>query len=514
MGLFDKVAGWLGYNRIGAATQRDHDGWFVRWAQGGGPTTSGEIVNNSSAFQLATVFACIRAISEDVAKVPLKVFRADGEIRVPQPTHIVQRLLTIAPNDDMAAISFRNSLTAHCLGWGNGYAEIIRDRLGVVVALNLLRPDRVRPVRQDDGSLEYEVTTDAGPIKKVPSNWMFHVPGFGFDGLVGYNVIRFAREALGAAIATQKTAAAFFGNAMSPDGILTHPGNLSEPAQDRLEKTMDRKHGGAAKTKRLMILEEGMTYTPTTIPPEEAQFLETRQFTVPEICRWFRMQPHKVADLQKATFSNIEHQALEYVGDTLTSWMIRWEQEISRKLFTEQELSQGFYAKHIADALLRGDIATRFKAYSVGRQWGWLSVDDVRRLEDMNPLEEGGDIYLTPLNMADVTDPPPNNTATELNAEIASRLANAEIHAIEARIDKADEDKERFNAWVEDYFNHHAKYIRKSIEALGLDTEAIVDQLVREGIEAFTGNHEDAMNAWQESRVESISTLLKESGDA
>ena len=514
MKLFDKVAGLFGYSKISAATQRDKTGWFVEWANGGAATVSGERVNNNTAMQLPVVFACIKAISEDIAKVPLKVFRADADRREPQPTHQLQRLLQVAPNPDMTAITFRQTLTAHCLGWGNGYAEIQRDLGGNVVGLYPLSPDKVRVFRLDDGQIWYEVTGDDAARRWVRFDWMLHVPGLGFDGLVGYNVIHYARESLGAAMATQKTAAGFFGNSMSPDGILTHQNTLSAEAQERLRATMAARHGGAHNAKKMMILEEGMTYTPTMIPPEEAQFLETRQFTIPEICRWFRMPPHKVADLSRATFSNIEHQALEYVGDTLTPWMTRWEQEIARKLFTPVEAAEGFYVKHIAEGLLRGDIATRYSAYATARQWGWMSADDVRQLEDMNPLDEGGDIYLTPANMTDVTSEEPQETIQPENpfaADIADRIAGAEIRMIERRMEKST-DKRQFDKWLIKYFNtDHESLVRKALIPLGVNAEPIVEQLALEGIDAFTSNPNDAMRAWKESRANGIYILIQES---
>lgn len=359
-------------------------------------TRSGVPVSNESALQISAVFACIRNISEDVAKVPLKMYRKTGNERE-RIDHPLFDLLNHQPNPEMGSMDFRQTLTAHALGWGNGYAEIQRNINGDVKALWPLHPKRVKPQRLENDQIVYEVTQDDGSIKNIRPDFMLHVKGLGDDGVIGYNVIQFARENLGLAKAAETFGGAYFGNNTVMGGVLKHPANLSKNAQDRLLRNIKDKHQGADKAHNLMILEEGMTFEKTVIPPEESQFLETRQFSVPEICRWFRMPPHKVADLQRATFSNIEHQDLEYVKDCLTAWFKRWEQSIWSKLLTDRDIQGGVYAEHSAEGLLRGDIQSRYQAYQIAlgnnNNPGFMTINEVRALENLNPLDGGDELF-------------------------------------------------------------------------------------------------------------------------
>ena len=360
-------------------------------------TSAGADVSNDSALHISTVFACIRNISEDVAKIPLKVYRKSSEGKERLQKHRLNDLLNYQPNSEMTAMDFRQTLTAHCLGWGNGYAEIQRDILGNPAALWPLHPSKCKPSRRDDGLIVYEVRRDNGEIDYLRPETVLHIRGLGDDGIVGHNVIRFARENIGLAKAAETFGAAYFGNNTVMGGILKHPGQLSEAAQSRLKSSIQRKHQGPDKAHGLLILEEGMDWTKTVIPPEESQFLETRQFSVPEICRWFRMPPHKVADLQRATFSNIEHQDLEYVKDCLTAWIKRWEQAVWWRLLTDEEKRQGIFPEHIVEGLLRGDIASRYSAYQVAlgnnNNPGFMTVNEVRSLENLNPIEGNDDLF-------------------------------------------------------------------------------------------------------------------------
>lgn len=528
MRILDKVLGWVGH-KILAATQRDHTGWFVDWAQGGFKTLSGEIVNNDKAYTLSTVFACIRAISEDVGKLPLKLYKnLEPRGKEPLPKHRLYGLLHDQPNPEMTAVTFRRVLTAHALGWGNGFAEIERDVTGIPLSLWPLRPDRVRVFRLDDNRIWYEIRTEEGQTAWLRDDNILHIPGLGFDGLIGYNVIRYARECLGGCLAAQKFASSFFGNGVRSSGMLIHPENLSKEARENLRASFAQ-YQGAENANRLMILEEGLQFKETTIPPEDAQFLETRQFNVAEICRWFRMPPNKVADTTRAQgWSTLEQTNTDYVVDTLTPWLVVWEQEIWRKLLAPQEQRKGLFARHVVQGLLRGDTKTRHEAYKTGRNWGWLSADDIRELEDMNPLPDGkGDKYLIPLNMTEAgaeEEGRPLSFDKKFGAFIndaAGRIASAEIRTIESRIDKATEDRERFNQWIIDFYDRHSAFIIKTLTPLaeawqnetGADfyMAAITEELAKEGIDAFTkGDPINALVVWKKSRKENIAILIKE----
>ena len=361
-------------------------------------SSAGVTVTNQSSLSISTVYACIRNISEDVAKVPLKIYKKGPDSKDIQPKHPLHRLLNYQPNPEMTAMDFRQTMTAHCLGWGNAYAEIERNLGGEVTGLFPILPNRVKPNRSDTtDQIIYEVTDGKGNITNIPSDRMLHLRGLGDDGVVGYNVIQYARESLGLALAAETFGSTYFGNNTVIGGILKHPGNLSEDAQQRLSKSINAKYQGPDNAHKIMVLEEAMDFTQTVIPPEQSQFLETRQFSTPEICKWFRMPPHKVHDLSRATFSNIEHQDLEYVKDTLTAWFKRWELAIWWKLLTDREKSSGFFAEHTVEGLLRGDIGSRYSAYQISlgnnNNPGFMTINEVRALENLNPVDDGDELF-------------------------------------------------------------------------------------------------------------------------
>ena len=362
-----------------------------------GNNNSGVTITNKNALNISTVFACIRNISEDVAKVPLKVYRKNGDEKERLPDHPLTKVLNQQGNSEMTAFSMRQTHTSHCLGWGNGYSEKIFDVFGNVVGLNPLAPDKVKPKRTDAGLIVYEVTGDNGNQYNLSADRVFHLHGMGDDGLTGYNVIQYAAESMGLAKAAEIFGSTYFGNNTVIGGILKHPANLSEVAQKRLQKSINEQYQGSENAHKIMVLEEAMDFTVPVTSPEASQFLETRQFSVPEICRWFRMPPHKVADLTRATFSNIEHQDLEYVKDCLTAWFKRWETEVWRQLLTDQDRRDGVFVEHTVEGLLRGDIGTRYGAYQISlgnnNNPGFMTVNEVRRLENLDPVDDGDELF-------------------------------------------------------------------------------------------------------------------------
>ena len=243
---------------------------------------------------------------------------------------------------------------------------------------------------------------EGASVKLKPTD-VLHIPGLGFDGLVGYSPIAMAKNAIGMAIACEEYGAKFFANGAQPGGVLEHPGTIKDP--QRVRESWQRSFGGSGNANKIAVLEEGMKYTPIAISPEQAQFLETRKFQINEIARIFRVPPHMVGDLEKSSFSNIEQQSLEFVKYTLDPWVIRWEQSIMRSLLTPEE-KKTYYAKFNLDGLLRGDYQSRMNGYAIGRQNGWMSANDIRELENLDriPTEEGGDLYLINGNMLPMRD--------------------------------------------------------------------------------------------------------------
>lgn len=384
---------------IETSTLSNPSRWLVDWLGGGSTAKSGVVVNEQTALQVTAYLAAVKIISETVASLPLFVYKrleTGGKARAPD--HPVYEVLHNQANSEMTAYQFRETLQGHICNWGNGYAEIERDGAGRVRGLWPLLPDRTWPERDPNTKkIRYRTTLPNGEQVLLPFENVLHIPGFGFDGLVGYNPVRLAREAIGMSLATEEFGAKFFGQGANPGGIIEYPRKLSDQAYERYKKDAHEEYSGLSNTKRLMILEEGLKYHQITIPPEEAQFLETRKFQVAEIARIFRVPPHKLGDLEKATFSNIEHQSIEFVVDTIRPWLVRWEQSGRMKLFTPSE-RRVFFAEHLVDGLLRGDIESRYNAYAVGRQNGWLSANDIREMENMNPIS-GGDVYLVNGNM-------------------------------------------------------------------------------------------------------------------
>ena len=291
------------------------------------------------------------------------------------------------------------------------YAQIIRDGAGRVVALYPLLPNKMEVNRDENGELYYLYTkyNDENPnIRKygqvkLSRYDVLHIPGLGFDGLVGYSPIAMARNAVGMTIACEEYGASFFANGANPSGVLEHPGILKDPSKVR--DSWNEVYRGSANAHKVAVLEEGMKYQQIGVPPEEAQFLETRKFQIDEIARLYRIPPHMIGDLDKSSFSNIEQQSLEFVKYTLDPWVIRWEQSLMRSLLTEEEKKQ-YFIKLNVDGLLRGDYQSRMNGYAIGRQNGWMSANDIREMEDMNPIseEEGGNLYLINGNMTKLKD--------------------------------------------------------------------------------------------------------------
>ena len=382
-----------------AVEQRALDGKGNRvW--GWGETPAGVEVTPATAMAYSAVFACVRVIAEDVGVLPLILYRrTEGRGKTRAEDHPLYRLLRWAPNPEMTALEFREVLTGHVAVWGNGYAEKQFNKGGQVMGLWPLRPDRMQ-VRRVAGRLVYFYGLPNGQTAVLEQERVMHLRGFGGDGVTGYSPVGLMRNAVGLGLAAEEFGSRFFGNGARPQLVLIHPETLTPEAQENLRRSWTRQHEGLSNSHRVAVLEEGIKLEQVGIPPEDAQFLQTRRFQALEIARIYRVPPHKIQDLERATFSNIEHQSIEYVASTLAPWLVRWEQAIMRDLLGEGERER-LFAEHLVEGMLRGDTLSRYQAYSIGRQNGWLSANDVRERENMNPIA-GGDEYLSPLNMVPV----------------------------------------------------------------------------------------------------------------
>jgi HK97 family phage portal protein len=382
------------------------NGWFGPYGSGdkalldlfgGKPVSSGVTVTEDKALTSTVVWACVQLIAGTLGSLPLIHYRrlANGGKERATDTRLY-RLLHDTPNDEMSASTFAETLTVHVLLWGNAFAEIRYDNRGQVGALWPIEPWRVQGKRTEAKELYYLVDGQT----KLAADEMLHIPGLTPDGVWGYSPIQKAREALGLLLAAEKFGGVFFGQGSSFGGILTHPGKLNEAAEKNLRNSLEQRAQGVERAHNFIILQEGIRYDKVGIPPDDAQFLETRKFQVGEIARIFGVPPHMVGDVERSTSwgTGIEAQNIGFVTYTLRRWLVRFEQEITRKLISPLERNLQF-VEFLVDGLLRGDTQTRYAAYQVGRNGGWFSANDIRRLENLDPLGPDGDVYLVPMNM-------------------------------------------------------------------------------------------------------------------
>ena len=373
---------------------------------------AGKAVNERTAMQTTAVYACVRILAESIACLPLAVYccsEAGKEIAYERPLYF---LLHDAPNSEMTSFIFRETMMSHLLLWGNACAQILCDGRGKVLGLYPLLLDKMEVSRD---SRKANSTTHTREVRRriqtsrIRDRFVcgvknvLHIPGLGFDSLVGYSPIARAKIAIGIALATEEYGGTFFKNGARPGEVLEHPGVLKDPS--KLRESWHAVYGGTMNTGRIAVLEEGVKYQQIAIPPEEAQFLETRKFQINEIARLYRVPSHMIGDLEKSSFNNIEQQPMEFVKYTLNPWVVRWEQSLHKALLSDKE-RKDYFIRFNVDGQLRGDYKSRMEGYAIGRQNGWLSANDIRSLEDMNPIEaeEGSDLYLINGNMTTLRD--------------------------------------------------------------------------------------------------------------
>ena len=445
-------------------------------------TDSGMRVNPEISLGLAAYYASLRNISEDIAKLPFKVYRRDGRDKTVDREHPIYKLLNVQANPEMGAMTWRETKTQWAVGWGGGISEIERDNATRPVAFWPIHPSRVE-IRRDRQTrkLWYIIKSDDAintPDVKLPEEDVLHIHGLGGKGTTGYRLSMLAAQTIGIGLQTDRFAAKFFGNGITLSAVLTHPGTLSKEAKTAIREQWQGEYGGANDAHGLAVLAEDMKYERVGIPPNEAQFLESRQFTVQEIARWFRMPPHKIQDLEHATFSNIGEQNIEYVVDCLTSWAVRWEQEVNRKCFNAAG-DTGLFAEHVFNMLLRGDTKSRGIFYRIMFMAGAMSQNDIRAAENLNAVEFG-DTYYVPANMIPaekaIEGPAPQPTQSRqpdgLNQSAVLPVAEDSLLRVltkEARAaERASEkflpgDRIAFEKWATEFYAGHAEYVAKEM---------------------------------------------------
>jgi len=479
MGLLARM---LGPGPQAATPTPSDDFWYqpVR----SGETAAGVHVDYDAAASVAVAYACRKVLAEDLAGLPLILYRRGTDDQRERATdHPLYVVLHDQPNEFQSAFEFRELLMNWVVFRGNAYAQIVPGARGFVTELFPLHPDRVRPRLRSDGRVEYEYTPPRGPKRVIDQAFMFHLRGPSEDGVTGLSVIQTAaREYVGDAIAQREYGARFFAQDARPGGVLSHPQTLSDEAYRRLKEGWTAAHAGLTGAHRVAILEEGMQWTTVGLSNEDAQFIEARKLTRLEIASIFRMQPHKVGIMDNATFSNIEHQAIEHATDTIRPWTIRWEQAIRRQLLLPEE-RETLYAEHLMEDLVRGDLRSQFEAFNIavngGGHGGWMSPNEVRRRLNMPPLD-GGDELIRPrqaveqAKAATAASAAPGESdvlarARRIATEAAARLVRKEVAAIQKAASRHEGDWQGLLAAAETFYAGHARLIAESVQ---LSTDA------------------------------------------
>lgn len=374
-----------------------------------GTAASGKSVTENTAIQLSAVYACVRVLAETIASLPLNVYMDDGKGgSVIAGDHPLQHLLHDSPNDEMTSFAWREQMMTQILLRGNSYSQIVRSGKKEILSIYPLMSADMDVDRDSSGQLIYTYTLSNGSRIALDRQEILHIPGLGFDGIMGYSPVALMRTTMGLTMAAEEYGSKVFANSATPSGVITHPLHLKDV--EKLKKTWNAAYGGSANAGKVAVLEEGMKFERIAMPNSEAQFIETRKFQVNEICRIYRVPPHMIGDLEHATFSNIEHEAINFAVHTIRPWLVRIEQTINKELFPADDNGK-YFAKFNMDGLMRGDYKSRMEGYAIARQNGWMCADDIRAMENMNPIgeENGGNLYLVNGNMIPISKTGPKN---------------------------------------------------------------------------------------------------------
>lgn len=476
-----------------------------RYWGGGVAAAAGVSVTPETALTYSAFYACVSVLGEDESTVPFPVFERRGDTRIPRPDHGLHQLLNEQPNESQSAQEWREWMTAVSAMRGEALSEIVPGRRGFADQLKPLDPNITSREKLPGGKVRYRVREEAGRTRYILADDVFRLPG-----RLGLSVVALAKETIGSAIAGDQFTGAMWRNGIRPRMALQHPGKLSAEAQKNLAESLSVNHGGPLNAGRTMVFEEGMTWVKVGLDPKDAQFLESRQFSVEEVCRWFRMQPHKIAHLLRSTNNNIEHQGIEHVVDTMRPWCVRWEQAVARQLIYEPNI----YARHNLDALLRGDAVTSAQALEIERRNGIINANEWRALKERNPREDpGGDVYwdIQPGTGTGGSDPNGKqpSRARGLAIAAAGQVIRRETAAMSRKAVKhaaASADSEAFEAWRAEVEGFYADLRAFIVEALALDPEtaaaycdAKADEVLSEGV--------TAISRWEQRDITRLASL-------
>lgn len=495
----------------------------------GKDSLTGLRVDHESALSSTAVFAGVRFISENMASVPLPIYEREGRGKAPLRDDRRWELLNRSPNPEQTALEFREMLIGFTVTTGNGYAEIVDGPDGIASEFWPIPSWRVRPTRTDRGSLMYAVRLPgANEEVTIPPERMLHLRGFSRNGVLGDDVVDRMKEAIGITLAADQSAAAFFGHGAQPSGILQTDEALSDRAWERLKTERDRIHGGVRNWHRLALLEEGVKWQQLSTDPEKSQLVETRKFQVTEVARILNLPPHVLKDLERSTFSNIEQQGLELVTYTFRPWAVRIEQVLEKRLLLTREKATHLI-RHNLEGFMRGDIGSRYNAYATGRQWGWLSANDVLDKEDMNGIGPEGDVYMAPINMVPAGQfttlaGPPDAAPPEENARHESRdalleqrqersvllrkriesawrpvfaqrigdLVRRESNAVQNAMKRMDMVQD-FLAWLDEFYESNAQFISENTRPM---FQGLAEQIYPLALDEVGGETERSIDDW------------------
>jgi HK97 family phage portal protein len=463
------------FSLIGAPLQPWDDYWY---GPRGLESAAGVFVSPDRAMRATAVYACVRVISETVASLPLIIYKRlpdGGKERA--VNHPLYKVLHDSPNQWQTAFEWREMLQAHMELRGNNYSRIIPSSQRAIDQLVPIHPDRVQVLRQANGRLQYKVTSWVdGSVEYLAPEEIYCERGLSADGMTGVSPITLAADAVGSDLAQQDYVARFFANDSKPPGVIKYPGKLSEIGYKRLRDSFQEQQTGANRHKPA-IFEEGGDYQAIAISPKDTMIIEARQFSRSQIASIFRVPLHKIGDLTRATFSNIEQQSIEFLTDSIRPRLVRIERRIQQDLLDPLDLGDGneYFCEFLIDALLRGDQKSRYESYAVGRQWGWLSVNDIRRMDNMNPIDNG-DEYLRPLNMVPAGTPGPDAVDsagvddTAVNARLkefaisaAERVVRKEVKALRNALAKAEGDIAAFKASATEFYVTHRDFVAETM---------------------------------------------------
>jgi HK97 family phage portal protein len=483
------------------------------WGNAASQSTAGVAIDGETALKLSTVWCCKLLLSETIAALPLVVYRRLGEGgRERARSNPLYEVLHDRPNGWQTPAEFREMMTGHLLMDGNAYAKIVAGPRGFVDELHPVEPEKVQVDKLGGGRFRYRVTEDSGEQRPYNQEDIFHLRGPSKDGVMGLGVIAYAKESFGLGMAAERYGSRFFRNDSRPGGVLEAPNKLNEPAQRRLKSGWEAAHAGGNQH-RVAVLEQGVTWKQIGIAPDQAQFLQTREFQAEDVCRWFRVPPHMVGLTSKATSwgSGIEQMSLGFVTYTLLPWLTRWQQVVARDLILAPDR---YFAEFVLEALLKGDIGSRYNAYATAKQWGWMNSDEIRAKENMNPLPDGkGQIYLEPLNMSPVGSEAQGGGVARLQSggvvalpglnghtghyrqlveEAAGRVVRKELAALRKAAARGD-----LRETAVSFYEAHAPFVAQ-VMRIGLDAAwAYVDA----GRDEVLAEGEAALGDWETRRV-------------